>query len=180
MTAGTSSSEGDGQQIPHPTVHAPPVSELPRSWTSFADAALQMELPNEAVATADSGISAACTASTQAAESAQAWRQVKWQFIAVIYAVPFPDASRSSLAHVIDFWHARQGTCVVRKRPPCREVQARQGARAFARPDARREPGEIRAHRGSRRFRGLSSSHDGERGSVCPGYWADRRGTLVG
>src|SRR4029450_3988729 len=62
-----------------------------------------MELPNEAVAAADSAINAACTASTQATESAQAWRQVKWQFIAVIYAVPFPDASRSSLTHVIDF-----------------------------------------------------------------------------
>src|SRR4029434_6767285 len=103
-----------------------------------------MELPNEAVATADSGISAACTASTQATASAQAWRQVKWQFMAVIYAVPFPDASRSSLTHVIDFWHARRGTCFVRKRPPCREVQARQGARALARPDAPRSSGEIR------------------------------------
>src|SRR5262245_13979032 len=62
-----------------------------------------MELLNEAPAAADNGIKAACRATTQATQTAQVWRQVKWRFIAAVYAVRFPCASRSGFAHVIDF-----------------------------------------------------------------------------
>jgi hypothetical protein len=62
-----------------------------------------MESRNEALAAADIGIKAACRPSMQATQIAQACRHLKWRFIAALYAGWFPGASRSGLAHVIDF-----------------------------------------------------------------------------